>query len=145
MYEDLINSNIGLVKSIALKFRPSRFDLEDYYQIGFIGLIKSARSFRGGSKFSVFAYKSIFWEISKYHKKQKRKINYTMLQNNNDRIQFFTDEDLELLDDDELKIIDLFLINEYSVKDISQALNKSKATIYRKINSIVKKIKDARS
>lgn len=68
-----------------------------------------------------------------------------MLQNNNDRIQFFTDEDLELLDDDELKIIDLFLINEYSVKDISQALNKSKATIYRKINSIVKKIKDARS
>lgn len=43
--EELMQENIGLVKSIALRYKGRGTDYEDLVQIGCIGMIKAARSF----------------------------------------------------------------------------------------------------
>ena len=43
--EAIIKENMGLVRSIALRFRDRGTDYEDLVQIGTIGMIKAVRSF----------------------------------------------------------------------------------------------------
>jgi RNA polymerase sporulation-specific sigma factor len=66
--ERLIESNAGLIKSIALRFKERRYDLEDLMQIGTIGMIKAIRSFDldRGTCFSTYAVPLIFGEIRRY-------------------------------------------------------------------------------
>lgn len=139
MYENIIELNQGLVYSIVKKFRPSPDNLADYLQIGYLGLIKSAHSFRGGSKFSVYAYKSIWWEIAKYIKKEN-KYKFNMLKDSKESSKFIF-FNFDLLDKEELEIIQ-YTLSDYSVKDISDMVGKSKSTIYRILNKIEKKIED---
>ena len=40
-FEEIISSNMGLVKRIALKFTDRGVDFEDLVQIGAIGMIKA--------------------------------------------------------------------------------------------------------
>ena len=56
-FSELVNGNMGLVKSIALRFRERGVDFEDLVQIGTIGLIKALRNFdtSGGTRFSTYA------------------------------------------------------------------------------------------
>jgi RNA polymerase sporulation-specific sigma factor len=81
--ESLININIGLVRSIAVRFKDRGVDLEDLIQIGIIGMIKAIRSFEleRETTFSTYAVPLIIGEIrrhlrddglikiSRYHKK----------------------------------------------------------------------------
>lgn len=81
--EILINTNIGLVRSIAYRFRDRGVDMEDLLQIGTIGMIKAIRSFEleRETTFSTYAVPLIIGEIrrhlrddglikvSRYHKK----------------------------------------------------------------------------
>lgn len=66
--ELLVQNNMGLVKSIAFKFRDRGVDLEDLIQIGTIGVIKAIRSFdiSRGTSFSTYAVPLIFGEIRRY-------------------------------------------------------------------------------
>lgn len=66
--EQLVSSNMGLVKSIALRFRDRGAELEDLVQIGTIGMIKAARSFdfSYGTAFSTYAVPLIIGEIRRY-------------------------------------------------------------------------------
>jgi len=66
--EMLVANNMGLVKSIAAKFRDRGVDMEDLVQIGSIGVIKAIRSFdvERGTVFSTYAVPLIFGEIRRH-------------------------------------------------------------------------------
>lgn len=63
----LVALNMGLVRTVALRFRDRGIEYEDLIQIGAIGLIKSIRSFdlTRGTVFSTYAVPMIFGEIRK--------------------------------------------------------------------------------
>lgn len=81
--EKLIKINLGLVRSIAIRFKDRGVDVEDLIQIGTIGMIKAIRSFELAREttFSTYAVPLIIGEIrrhlrddglikiSRYHKK----------------------------------------------------------------------------
>ena len=66
--EQLIEENIGLVRSIALRFRDRGCEHEDLIQIGTIGMIKAVRSFdlSRGTTFSTYAVPLIFGELRRH-------------------------------------------------------------------------------
>ena len=66
--EAIIEENMGLVRSIALRFRDRGTDYEDLVQIGIIGMMKAVRSFDPGREvvFSTYAVPLIMGE-SKRH------------------------------------------------------------------------------
>lgn len=81
--EELIRTNQGLVRSLALRFKDRGTEVEDLIQIGTIGMIKAIRSFdlARETTFSTYAVPLIVGEIrrhlrddglvkvSRYHKK----------------------------------------------------------------------------
>lgn len=66
--EALIESNTGLVKSIAVKFTSRGYELDDLMQIGFIGLLKAIDKFDVSFDvmFSTYAVPMIMGEIKRY-------------------------------------------------------------------------------
>ena len=64
----LIQANMGLVRSIALRFRERGVDFEDLMQIGTIGMLKAIRSFdlERGTCFSTYAVPLIFGELRRH-------------------------------------------------------------------------------
>lgn len=64
----LVQENMGLVKSIAVRFRDRGTELEDLIQIGAIGLIKAVRGYdtEFGTRFSTYAVPLIMGEIKKH-------------------------------------------------------------------------------
>lgn len=66
--EELIRNNVGLVRSIAVRFRDRGTELEDLIQIGTIGMIKAIRSFDldRETTFSTYAVPLIIGEIRRH-------------------------------------------------------------------------------
>ena len=66
--EELICLNLGLVRSLALRFRDRGTEMEDLVQIGTIGMIKAIRSFdlSRGTAFSTYAVPLIVGEIRRH-------------------------------------------------------------------------------
>lgn len=66
--EELISQNTGLVKSIALKFMGTGYELDDLLQLGYIGLLKAVERFdmTYGVMFSTYAVPMILGEIKRY-------------------------------------------------------------------------------
>ena len=66
--EELINQNNGLIWSIVRRFLGRGYELEDLYQIGCIGFIKSVKRFdmNFDYKMSTFAVPYIMGEIKKF-------------------------------------------------------------------------------
>jgi len=66
--DELICSNMGIVKSIAIRYINRGTDLEDLIQIGSVGLIKAARSYDPelGFEFSTYAYSMINGELRRH-------------------------------------------------------------------------------
>ncbi len=64
----LVENNMGLVKSLAIRFRDRGTEVEDLIQIGTIGLIKAIRGYDTdyGTKFSTYAVPLICGEIKKF-------------------------------------------------------------------------------
>ncbi len=64
----IIETNLGLVKSIAIRFKDRGVEMEDIIQIGTIGMIKAVRNFdfSFGTKFSTYAVPLIMGEIKKF-------------------------------------------------------------------------------
>ncbi len=65
---ELVESNRGLVRKIALRFKDRGVEIEDLLQIGTIGMIKAIRSFdeSRGTCFSTYAVPLIFGEIRRH-------------------------------------------------------------------------------
>lgn len=66
--EELIENNIGLVRSVIRRFAGRGHEIEDLFQIGCIGLIKAVDRFdlRIGVKFSTYAVPMIIGEIKRF-------------------------------------------------------------------------------
>lgn len=66
--DELIEANLGLVKSIAQRYINRGTDIEDLIQIGSIGLIKAANSFdlSLGFEFSTYAFTMVNGEIRRF-------------------------------------------------------------------------------
>ena len=66
--ESIIAENIGLVRSIALRFRERGVEFDDLVQIGTIGMIKAVRSFSFEKEvvFSTYAVPLIMGEIKRH-------------------------------------------------------------------------------
>jgi len=66
--EQLVEENIGLVWSLVKRFVNRGYDLEDLFQIGSIGLIKSIDKFdiSFGVRFSTYAVPMILGEIKRF-------------------------------------------------------------------------------
>ena len=66
--EELMANNLGLVRSIAIKFRDRGVEYEDLVQIGAIGMLKAIRSFdlEKGTVFSTYAVPLIIGEIRRF-------------------------------------------------------------------------------
>ena len=66
--EELIMLNMGLVRSLAIRFRDRGTEMEDLLQIGTIGMIKAIRSFdlSRGTTFSTYAVPLIVGEIRRH-------------------------------------------------------------------------------
>lgn len=66
--ERLVLQNMGLVRSLALRFRDRGTEMEDLIQIGTIGMIKAIRSFdlSRGTAFSTYAVPLIVGEIRRH-------------------------------------------------------------------------------
>lgn len=66
--EELIEKNMGLVKSIAKRFTGRNAEFEDLVQIGAIGMLKAAKSFDAsfGTVFSTYAVPLIIGEIRRF-------------------------------------------------------------------------------
>ena len=66
--EELVKSNMGLVRSVAMRFRDRGTEYEDLIQIGSIGLLRAARSFdfSYGCMFSTYAVPLIIGEIRRF-------------------------------------------------------------------------------
>ncbi|MFV0516479.1 MAG: sigma-70 family RNA polymerase sigma factor [Aminipila sp.] len=66
--ELLVSQNTGLVKSLALKYSGSGYELEDLIQIGYMGLLKSIDRFdlSYDVMFSTYAVPMILGEIKRY-------------------------------------------------------------------------------
>lgn len=66
--ELLVRQNTGLVKSVALKFVSTGYELDDLLQVGFIGLLKAVEHFDSeyGVMFSTYAVPMILGEIRRY-------------------------------------------------------------------------------
>ena len=64
----LMEANMGLVRSIALRFRDRGVEYEDLVQIGCIGMLKAIRSFdtNRGTVFSTYAVPLIIGEIRRF-------------------------------------------------------------------------------
>ena len=65
---ELLSQNMGLIKSLALRFRERGVEAEDLIQLGSIGLIKAARSFdfSYNTAFSTYAVPLIVGEIRRF-------------------------------------------------------------------------------
>ncbi len=66
--EILIESNLGLVRSVVTKFLNIGYDRDDLFQLGSIGLIKAIYKFdpKFNVKFSTYAVPMILGEIKRY-------------------------------------------------------------------------------
>jgi len=65
---ELMETNIGLVRSIAIRFKDRGVEYEDLIQIGCIGMLKAIRSFdlEKGTVFSTYAVPLIVGEIRRF-------------------------------------------------------------------------------
>ena len=66
--EELINGNLKLVLSIIKKYNNGKYDMNDLFQIGCIGLIKAVDNFdvSVGVMFSTYAVPLILGEVKRY-------------------------------------------------------------------------------
>lgn len=159
-YEKLIIENEALVYHV-LKQMHLYSQLEDYYDVGMIGLCKAAKTFNNskGSKFSTYVCICIRNTILMDIRDQKRQCNYysislqTPVGGEKDEILLedtISDYELELdilnkeekmaliesvrkLNDEDKQMIDLYFWKEMTQQEISRYLKMSQANVSRRI------------
>lgn len=153
--QDLIESNTGLVISIAKHFKPRNpTELDEYVQLGRIGLLKAIRKYDPEkSKLSTYAWYYIHGEISKHITSESRRVHTVEL---TDHAQDYDTENIlecfpNTLTEIESEIINMRLKNHsfaeigkffgrtrfWANKNYNEALNKIR-NVYEEENSIRK-------
>ncbi len=143
----LIFDNMGLVVSIAKKFRPpNNAELEEYKQVGSIGLLKAIRSYKPESaKLSTWAYKHIVWEILRYIEGAS-KHKYVSLKGIVPTVEFAEDVILSCIPDylsDEERQVILLRRENYSLAEISDIMKIDYYHIGKLFQAAIEKIRIA--
>jgi RNA polymerase sigma factor (sigma-70 family) len=142
-----IKENYGLVVSQALSFsRRYNQDLEDYIQVGLIGLLKAIRKHKPElSKLSTYATVCIRNEIIKYvNKSNKKKLINASLENlvEYSDVDAFWEYTPDSLSEQELTLLYMKRDN-YSYKEIAEVLHYSKSYTKELAKKVFNKICEA--
>jgi len=141
-----IKDNYGLVVSLALSFsRSYNQDLEDYIQVGLIGLLKAIRKHDPErSKLSTYATVCIRNEIVKYTNKNKKNQFNASLENQADNSyqDSFWEYEPDSLSEQERALLYMKRDN-YSYKEISEELEYSKSYTKELAKRVFNKINEA--
>lgn len=138
--EELVNKNIGLVKTIVKSFNPPNITVaEEYYSCGLVGLLKAVRCHnKKRGKLSTVAWTIICREIIKHINSNKEIVLIEQKDSSNINFNDF----LPYLTKEEENLIRLKL-EEYTLKEISEKLDVSIGKIHYKLKKIYKKIQVA--
>ncbi len=144
--DELVDQNYGLLVNLAIKFNPrSKHDLEDYIQIGSIGMIKGIRTFDPNKgRMNTYLGTCIKNEILNYLRSQK---NNGIVLDNSYRCIYLDEEKLwEILPDSMSKqdkdIISLKL-NGNTRKEIAKKIGKTENQVRYIIQKFLTKIRES--
>lgn len=123
----IVESNMGLVKSIAVRFVGRGTDMEDLIQLGSIGLIKAVRGFDEGygCSFSTYAVPLITGEIKRFLRDDGPLKVSRAVKQNAVTVRRFSDE-FEKLNNREPTIDEISAACNISHEDIITALDSSR-------------------
>jgi RNA polymerase sigma factor (sigma-70 family) len=143
----LILENMGLVISLAKKFQPpTSSELEEYIQVGSIGLLKAIRKYDPKkASLSTWAHNNIRWEIIRYiNSKSKKHISLSdVAEPECDIIEDSLIERLpESLTEEEQSVLMLLKAN-YKLKEISTILEITQYSVSKILNNCFTKIRTA--
>lgn len=166
--EQLVIDNQKLVYHVIKKMHLYS-QLEEYLDIGMIGLCKAAKTFNpnNGSKFSTYACICIRNSILMEIRAQKRQCDYyaisfsTIINTKSNNLTLedtLSDYELEndilnreeiislmtsinKLNEEDKQIIDLYFYKNKTQQEIMKVLNMSQANVSRKIQKIIRKLK----
>ncbi len=132
-----------MVVSQALKLVVQKQDLDDYIQVGLMGLLKAIRNYNPEkSKFSTFATVCIRNEILKFIKKKKRQSRRVTTAKKQPKEILLWEYQPDDLTEDEMDILNMKLQN-HTYKEISEAMCCNKNEVKQKIKKILRKIREA--
>lgn len=145
--EKLVCKNYGLVVSQALSFsnQNSQFSLEDYIQVGLIGLLKAIREYKEDkAKFSTFATVCIRNNMLNLLRKTKNKnsviFDSDFLASSQIDQESFFDYVPDYLSEEHKFILNLKLQN-YNNREIREMISCTKKQLEDKIKEITKVLK----
>lgn len=141
----LVQDNLGLVVRIAKSFSPiNATELEEYIQVGAIGLLKAIRKHDPElGKLSTIAWQAIRWEILKYMRGANKHSHVGLIQ---DAVYMPHDNMWECLPStlsDKEKLILKLKTEGYTFKDIGIKVGYTRGWVNRLYQSAIKKIKQA--
>lgn len=143
--DDLIKSNMGLVKTIVGKFNPQNYtEYKDMLDAGTIGLWKALKKYdKSKGSIATFAWRPIYWAIIKEIGKNKRR---SSLRWSNEPYVYRQDELWECLtsdmSDSEKKIIEL-RCNGYTFHEICELVKEPASSVKNKFYKLLSRLKEA--
>ena len=156
--EQLIQQHYGLVVSQALTFASDdRGALEDYIQVGLIGLLKAIRKYdEAKAKFSTFASVCIKNELINFsnrslkrNKKVKIMYNTDLVSNLSENAKYYYLDKEHLFEIEhalltkEQKLILKRKLENHSNREIAEEIGCSKGSLKNKFRQIIKLLRDA--
>lgn len=144
--DKLVDQNYGLLVDLAIRFHPrSKHDLEDYIQIGSIGMIKGIRTFDPKKgKMNTYLGACIKNEILNYLRSQKR--NKVISDSGYRSVYFDEDKLWEILPDNisqQDKEIIYLKLNGNTRKEIAKKIGKTENQVRYIIQKFLMKIRKA--
>ncbi|MHA2358543.1 MAG: sigma-70 family RNA polymerase sigma factor [Candidatus Heimdallarchaeaceae archaeon] len=144
--DEIVTQNYGLLVSTAQRFYPSTKDeLEEYIQVGSIGMLKAIDTYDSSkSKFTTYACSCIFNEIYNYLRKLKKHQN-----NVHDIVDFEERQQIDIEDyfPEDLTEKERFILklrlHDYTRKEISDILGESENSTKYLIRKTLQKIRKA--
>ena len=145
--DELVDRHYGLLVDLAIKFHPrSKHDLEDYIQIGSIGMVKGIRTFDANrGKMKTYLGACIKNEILSYLRSQKP-VNKLVLDNEY-RSVYVEDEHIWELLPDSMSLQDKEIIclklDGSTRKEIAEHIGKTENQVRYIIQKFLTKIREA--
>jgi len=144
--DEIVKENYGLLVSTARRFYPKTQDeLEEYIQVGSIGMLKAIDTYDSSkSKFTTYACSCVFNEIYNYLRKLNKHKN-----NVHDIVDFEGRESIDIEDylPEDLTEKERFILklrlHEYTRKEISEILGESENSTKYLIRKTLQKIRKA--
>ena len=148
--KNIVESNIGLVKSVVSKFVKNNIEDSELFSIGCEALMKAATSFdHKKAKFSTWATRIIYQKIIDELRKNKKNIKSCSLEESHlidKKISNFPSHVVCSMiresDSDSEKIVNLYYLEQKTLSEIAQQLDVSKEGVRKKIKKAIVSIRN---